>query len=446
MSPVIDIWASLPLAEAQTNFSVNGGILVVGVILRELKDWVELSGSSAFLWISGRAGEDKSIIAQTIIKLLARDLEKRDKLSVFGVSKTAVAQAIGEAFVRTLKEWDKSTQERTRDNHFKAFAPPKDRGGFIGFLVQAWAKSHEHPFLKELEDYIQPFIIMGQQSSLSAALAQTNVASGSTTYGKPDFVEVEDEDFFSSHSTHILSATKHNSTFQTTELPMDNGRRGQNQDREGRNHRQGGDDYLACEANDRLSVIFILGTLLSGASGTLLASSLPPNPTAALKTALLALVEPQHNPLAIAISHAIWADVFWSLGLTLSLSSALLAVLARLWIHQCYLSPAQHFHVHFFHYTDHKMRVMEAIVATDLPLYIFFSLFLLMSGLVVFLWPLSKGVAIAIAVVGGGVIIRTCSINTSIQDVILLEIKTKNEVKQLLRDVWSKEHIQTYQL
>ncbi|KAF9067292.1 hypothetical protein BDP27DRAFT_1364993 [Rhodocollybia butyracea] len=207
---------------------------------------------------------------------------------------------------------------------------------------------------KGFGDYVQQVNSTGQLSYPAAGtltLAQTIAANGPTKLGYVGGVEHG----HSPSSTHVSDTAKHNLS-NHIELSAHNGR-DRDRDAGDGDDRGNANDYLASVANSRLSVIFILGTLLSVVTGTLLGSFLPPDPAAALKSALLALIQWQHDAPAITKYHATtWADTLWSLSLTLSLSSALLGVLAKQWIRQCCLSPTQRFRIHLFRYTDSEKR------------------------------------------------------------------------------------------
>ncbi|KAF9062023.1 hypothetical protein BDP27DRAFT_1369186 [Rhodocollybia butyracea] len=167
-------------------------------------------------------------------------------------------------------------------------------------------------------------IALAPLSHLLAAASSAVIVESGTTYGKSGYVGKED--IYLPPLTLTLSMLQ-------TKWSM-NSQKDQDQDQDAgdgdREAIHNTDNYLTYVANNRLSVILILATLLSGITLTLLVSALPPKPNIAFKAALLAVVKMQPDSPAILGSHTtVFADVLWFLGLISSFSLVLLSVFMR---------------------------------------------------------------------------------------------------------------------
>lgn len=143
--------------------------------------------------------------------------------------------------------------------------------------------------------------------------------------------------------------------------------------------------------------------------------SLSPDPIAVPASAILELVQlvraignqtPVNDvaslstaPVETMSNITAWVNGLWFVSLTLSLSTALFAVLAKQWVRQYMLnisgSPRERCYVHQFRYKALKKWHFQAIIGM-LPIPLHVSLIIFLVGLVLFLIPLHIGIAAAV--------------------------------------------------
>ncbi|KAF9067293.1 hypothetical protein BDP27DRAFT_1364994 [Rhodocollybia butyracea] len=99
------------------------------------------------------------------------------------------------------------------------------------------------------------------------------------------------------------------------------------------------------------------------------------------------------------------ATILWSLSLMLNVNTILLAALVKLWVHRYESLRDQH------QYSVCKTKSVNFIIAAILPLSVFSYLFLFIIRLVVYLWDLSKGLAITLLVMGAMILIAFLEIS-----------------------------------
>ncbi|KIY62855.1 hypothetical protein CYLTODRAFT_162470 [Cylindrobasidium torrendii FP15055 ss-10] len=105
---------------------------------------------------------------------------------------------------------------------------------------------------------------------------------------------------------------------------------------------------------------------------------------------------------------SIWVNALWFTSLALSLSSALLAVLSKQWLRQ-YVSfiagsARERALIRQFRYDGMEKWAVRTIVGL-LPMILHLALGLFLAGLVVFLAPLQRGIAISVGTISGALFI-----------------------------------------
>ncbi|KIY62852.1 hypothetical protein CYLTODRAFT_162397 [Cylindrobasidium torrendii FP15055 ss-10] len=181
------------------------------------------------------------------------------------------------------------------------------------------------------------------------------------------------------------------------------------------------DTDMVGEAADSLDILLVFAGLFSAILSTFVAQtsqSLSPD-SAALTVSLLAeLVAVQRAALtgaplsdiaSVNLSPAIkrtsiWVNALWFTGLALSLASALLAVLSKQWLRQ-YVSfiagsARERALIRQFRYDGMEKWAVRTIVGL-LPTILHLALGLFLAGLVVFLAPLQRGIAISVGIISG---------------------------------------------
>ncbi|KAJ6540736.1 hypothetical protein B0H19DRAFT_873110, partial [Mycena capillaripes] len=100
----------------------------------------------------------------------------------------------------------------------------------------------------------------------------------------------------------------------------------------------------------------------------------------------------------------IWVNGLWFTSLALSLTTALLAVLAKQWLRQYSAfitgSARERALIRQFRYASFDKWGVQFIIGL-LPTVLHLSLFLFMAGLVVFLYALNHVMALVVACIGG---------------------------------------------
>ncbi|KAJ7269121.1 hypothetical protein C8J57DRAFT_1324605 [Mycena rebaudengoi] len=165
------------------------------------------------------------------------------------------------------------------------------------------------------------------------------------------------------------------------------------------------DNDMIIESGDSLDILLVFAGLFS-------AQALSLDNTAISNSILLELVAlqraqangtsfesiPAANTSFTVSRTDIWVNGLWFTSLMLSLSTALLAVLAKQWLHQYSLfiagSPRTRALIRQF-----RLRLLRPVGL--LPTVLHLSLFLFMVGLVVFLFPLDRTLARVVACIAG---------------------------------------------
>ncbi|KAF8145160.1 hypothetical protein K438DRAFT_1484263, partial [Mycena galopus ATCC 62051] len=168
------------------------------------------------------------------------------------------------------------------------------------------------------------------------------------------------------------------------------------------------DSDMMAEFGDNLDILLVFAGLFSAVLTTFVAQTsqaLSPDATAISNSILLELVAlqraeangtsfdfipPAITSFTVALTD-IWVNGLWFTSLALSLSTALLAVLAKQWLHQYSSvitgSPRERALIRQFRYTSFEQWGVQSIIGL-LPTILHLSLFLFMAGLVVFLYAL----------------------------------------------------------
>ncbi|KAJ7104652.1 hypothetical protein C8R44DRAFT_715657 [Mycena epipterygia] len=181
------------------------------------------------------------------------------------------------------------------------------------------------------------------------------------------------------------------------------------------------DNDMIAEAGDNLDILLVFAGLFSAVLSTFVAQTsqaLSPDTGAISNSILLELVAlqraqangsslntiPAADTSFTAAQSDIWVNGLWFTSLALSLSTALLAVLAKQWLRQYSTfitgSPRTRAAIRQFRYAHFDKWGVRHIIGL-LPTILHLSLFLFMTGLVVFLSALNRTLAYVVTAIGG---------------------------------------------
>ncbi|KAJ6493839.1 hypothetical protein DFH09DRAFT_1002900 [Mycena vulgaris] len=181
------------------------------------------------------------------------------------------------------------------------------------------------------------------------------------------------------------------------------------------------DHDMIVESSDNLDILLVFAGLFSGVLTTFVAQTsqaLSPDNTAISNSILLELValqRAQANGTSLASIPAadmsftvarsdIWVNGLWFTSLALSLTTALLAVLAKQWLRQysSFITGSTRTRalIRQFRYACFDKWGVRLLIGL-LPTVLHISLFLFITGLVVFLYSLNRALARVVACIGG---------------------------------------------
>ncbi|KAJ7832873.1 hypothetical protein B0H14DRAFT_2515013 [Mycena olivaceomarginata] len=190
------------------------------------------------------------------------------------------------------------------------------------------------------------------------------------------------------------------------------------------------DDDIMIESGDNLGILLVFAGLFSSVLTTFVAQTsqaLSTDNTAVSNSILLELVAlqralangtslesiPSANTSFTAALSDVWVNGLWFTSLTLSLATALLAVLAKQWLRQysSFIAGSAHERamIRQFRYACFDKWGVQFIIGF-LPVILHLSLGLFMAGLVVFLSALNRTIATVVGCIAGflfGVYITT---------------------------------------
>ncbi|KAJ7888439.1 hypothetical protein B0H14DRAFT_3716675, partial [Mycena olivaceomarginata] len=178
------------------------------------------------------------------------------------------------------------------------------------------------------------------------------------------------------------------------------------------------DNDIMIESGDNLDILLVFAGLFSSVLTTFVAQTsqaLSTDNTAVSNSILLELVALQRalaNGTSLeaipstdtSFTSDVWVNGLWFTSLTLSLATALLAVLTKQWLRQysSFITGSAHERamIRQFRYACFDKWGVQLIIGL-LPTILHLSLFLFMAGLVVFLYSLNHTMAAVVACVGG---------------------------------------------
>ncbi|KAJ7863373.1 hypothetical protein B0H13DRAFT_1638213, partial [Mycena leptocephala] len=181
------------------------------------------------------------------------------------------------------------------------------------------------------------------------------------------------------------------------------------------------DNDMMIESGDNLDILLVFAGLFSGVLTTFVAQTsqaLSPDHTAISNSILLEIVAlqraqangtsfdsiPAADTSFTAARTDIWVNSLWFTSLALSLTTALLAVLAKQWLRQysAFIAGSTRTRalIRQFRYACFDKWGVRLIIGF-LPTVLHLSLFLFMAGLVVFLSALNRVLANVVACIGG---------------------------------------------
>ncbi|KAJ7722101.1 hypothetical protein B0H14DRAFT_2545073 [Mycena olivaceomarginata] len=181
------------------------------------------------------------------------------------------------------------------------------------------------------------------------------------------------------------------------------------------------DNDMVIESSDSLDILLVFAGLFSSVLTTFVAQTsqgLSPDNTAVSNSILLELVSLQraqangtsfesipHTDISFTVALSdVWVNGLWFTSLMLSLTTALLAVLAKQWLRQYSSfiagSACERAMIRQFRYTSFDKWGVQSIIGL-LPAILHLSLFLFMAGLVVFLYALNQVMATIMACIAG---------------------------------------------
>ncbi|KIY62041.1 hypothetical protein CYLTODRAFT_494909 [Cylindrobasidium torrendii FP15055 ss-10] len=181
------------------------------------------------------------------------------------------------------------------------------------------------------------------------------------------------------------------------------------------------DAEMVGEASDSLDILLVFAGLFSAVLTTFVAQtsqSLSPDNSAIAVSLLVELVSVQramatgesvrniaHADIAPSIARSdVWVNGLWFTSLTLSLSSALFAVLSKQWLRQytSFISGSARDRalIRQFRYDGMEKWAVRTIIGL-LPTVLHLALGLFLLGLVVFLSPLQKALSIVVGILSG---------------------------------------------
>ncbi|KAJ7832869.1 hypothetical protein B0H14DRAFT_2364544, partial [Mycena olivaceomarginata] len=181
------------------------------------------------------------------------------------------------------------------------------------------------------------------------------------------------------------------------------------------------DNDIMIESGDNLDILQVFAGLFSSVLTTFVAQTsqaLSTDNTAVSNSILLELVAlqralangtsleaiPSADTSFTAALSDVWVNGLWFTSLTLSLATALLAVLAKQWLRQysSFITGSAHKRamIRQFRYASFDKWGVQLIIGL-LPTILHLSLFLFMAGLVVFLYSLNHTMAAVVACIGG---------------------------------------------
>lgn len=138
----------------------------------------------------------------------------------------------------------------------------------------------------------------------------------------------------------------------------------------------------------------------------------------------------------------IWVNSLWFISLALSLSTALLAVIAKQWLRQysSFISGTarERALIRQFRYDGFEKWGVRLIIGL-LPMILHMSLFLFLSGLVVFLLPLNNIVACVIAGIAG--FLCGAYVITNTLPVIFIQCPYRTPLSEILNTLWGVVNI-----
>ncbi|KAJ7808730.1 hypothetical protein B0H14DRAFT_2380295, partial [Mycena olivaceomarginata] len=179
------------------------------------------------------------------------------------------------------------------------------------------------------------------------------------------------------------------------------------------------DDDMMIESGDNLDILLVFAGLFSSVLTTFVAQTsqaLSTDNTAlvALQRALangtsLESIPSANTSFTVALSD-VWVNGLWFTSLTLSLTTALLAVLAKQWLRQYSSfiagSARERALIRQFRYACFDKWGVQFIIGF-LPVILHLSLGLFMAGLVVFLSVLNHTIAMVVGCIAGFLLART---------------------------------------
>ncbi|KAJ7811900.1 hypothetical protein B0H14DRAFT_3150565 [Mycena olivaceomarginata] len=181
------------------------------------------------------------------------------------------------------------------------------------------------------------------------------------------------------------------------------------------------DNDMVIESSDSLDILLVFAGLFSSVLTTFVAQTsqaLSPDNTAVSNSILLELVSLQraqangtsfesipHADVSFTVALSdVWVNGLWFTSLMLSLTTALLAVLAKQWLRQYTSfiagSARERATIRQFRYASFDKWGVQSIIGL-LPAILHLSLFLFMAGLVVFLYALNHVMATIMACIAG---------------------------------------------
>ncbi|KIY64603.1 hypothetical protein CYLTODRAFT_89562 [Cylindrobasidium torrendii FP15055 ss-10] len=205
------------------------------------------------------------------------------------------------------------------------------------------------------------------------------------------------------------------------------------------------------EAADSLDILLVFAGLFAAVLTTFVAQtsqSLSPDNSAVTVSLLVELVAVQRAAItgsslsdiaaadvAPAIDRtSIWVNALWFTSLALSLASALLAVLSKQWLRQYTSfiagSARERALIRQFRYDGMEKWAVRTIIGL-LPTILHLSLAFFLSGLVVFLAPLQRGIAISVGIISGALFIAYIS------SIVIAVVHVKSPYRTTFSDVLS---------